>query len=148
MAITKKAQGRPKKVVEPVVEIPTQKNEAFSNVSEEEKPIKSELIEAPPLVEAPPLIEPPKKIEVKPTKVVEKKTEPIQSKVVEVSTQSPQKTTKKPPSRYQMHEVFIKGKPREVTLATYEAVSKDPKLDVTLPKGSQLKPVDKPCENC
>ncbi len=121
-----KRQGRPKRVVEQVVKETTNENEAFSKVSEEEKP---EPVDAKKALKL-------------------KAEEPIQSKVVEANTQAPQKTTKKPPSRNRMHEVFIKGKPRMVTVQTYEDVSKDPKLNVTLPKGSQLKPVEQPCENC
>lgn len=74
-----------------------------------------------------------------------------EEKVIEVKV-STQKPAKLRPSqqRKRTHTVFVKGRPREMSREAYEAVSRDPALNVTLPKGSRLAEpmLDKPCEDC
>ena len=73
------------------------------------------------------------------------------SKVIEVNTKT--NIQEKRPIRTirhnKMHDVFVKGKLRSMTKQSYEAVAKDPKLDVSLPKGSSLvEPNIQPCVDC
>jgi hypothetical protein len=52
-------------------------------------------------------------------------------------------------SKTRTYTIFIKGKPREVSRPTYDALKKDVKLQVTLPKNSPLvEPPAKPCKDC
>lgn len=77
------------------------------------------------------------------------KVEP--EKVIEVKTKPKQPPKIRPSQRNRgLHEVIIKGKTRLMTKASYDAVKKDPGLNVILPKGSLLvEPnLDKPCKDC
>ena len=72
-------------------------------------------------------------------------------KVVEVQVSTPEAKKMKPSEQRKVtHTVFVKGRAREMSKQAYEAVSKDPKLEVTLPKGSRLvEPnLSKPCKDC
>lgn len=83
-----------------------------------------------------------KVIETKQEKVIEVKTE----KVIE---ELPAEVRKK---KYETFTIFVKGVSREVSRQVYNAVSKDPKLNVSLPKRSPLaknmKAPEKPCKDC
>lgn len=76
------------------------------------------------------------------------KKEPT-GKVVEVNT-----GTKKPKltnirRQNNLHDVYVKGRLRSMTKQSYEAIAKDPKLDVSLPKGTTLvEPNIQPCVDC
>lgn len=84
-----------------------------------------------------------------------KETEKTESKkVIEVKTEKvvselPTEVRKK---KHETFTVFVKGVPREVSRQVYNTVSKDPKLNVSLPKGSplamNLKAPEKPCKDC
>ena len=88
------------------------------------------------------------------------KTEKIESnkvvkeKVIEVKTEKVQRQNMPHSERKKNNsfEVFVKGKSRMISRQAYEAVSKDPRLNVTLPKGSalavKLDSKGKPCEDC
>ena len=76
-------------------------------------------------------------------------------KVVEVTTKKAESTIAKTPPkpsevRKKTFTVFVKGKSREVSKMTYDAIKKDPKLEVVLPKGSPLVEPEakKPCKDC
>ncbi len=72
-------------------------------------------------------------------------------KVVDVKVSTNKITRLKPSEQNKItHTVIVKGKAREMSRKAYEAVSKDPALNVTLPKGSRLAEpmLDKPCEDC
>lgn len=88
-----------------------------------------------------------KVIEVKTPKVIE--AEP--GKLIEAEpgqVNSPKKSEK----RGITYDVFVKGKLRSISKIAYETVSKDPNLNVKLPKGSplavNLEPKKKPCKDC
>ena len=74
-------------------------------------------------------------------------------KVIEVKTGKGKKP-KLPTSERKNNtfDVIIKGKLRSMSRQAYEAVSKDPQLKVTLPKGSplavNLEAPKKPCKDC
>ncbi len=72
-------------------------------------------------------------------------------KVVEVKVETQNKTRLRPSEKRKItHTVFVKGKSREMSREAYEAVSKDPALNVELPKGSRLAEpeLEKPCKDC
>jgi len=79
--------------------------------------------------------------------------EAVTGKVTEVKT-AKQKTPKLPvtSSKNNTFDVIIKGKMRPMSRQAYEAVSKDPQLKVSLPKGSplavNLEAPKKPCKDC
>ena len=77
----------------------------------------------------------------------------VKEKVIEVKTEKVQRRNMPHSERKNnSFEVFVKGKSRMISRQAYEAVSKDPKLNVHLPKGSplaaNLEPNDKPCKDC
>ncbi len=77
----------------------------------------------------------------KPEKVIEVKTEQVKKPKLPLSER-----------KNNTFDVFVKGKLRAISREAYEAVSKDPNLNVSLPKGSplaiNLEPKDKPCIDC
>ena len=77
----------------------------------------------------------------------------VKEKVIEVKTEKVQRRNMPLSERKNnSFEVFVKGKSRMISRQAYEAVSKDPRLNVTLPKGSalavKLDSKGKPCEDC
>lgn len=79
----------------------------------------------------------------------------IEEKVKEVKTEptgevKPQQTQRKPERiNRNLHTVIVKGKERQMSRLAYEAIAKDPSLDVRLPKGSTLvEPNLQPCKDC
>ena len=77
----------------------------------------------------------------------------VKEKVIEAKT----KQAKKPKLSFSERknnsfDVIVKGKLRSMSRQAYEAVSKDPQLAVTLPKGSplaaNLEAKEKPCKDC
>ena len=78
-----------------------------------------------------------------------KKPKEVTTKTVEVTTG----TTKKPLTNVRrknnLHDVYVKGTLRSMTRQSYEVLVRDPKLDVSLPKGSTLvEPKLQPCIDC
>ncbi|KKL14690.1 hypothetical protein LCGC14_2513150, partial [marine sediment metagenome] len=77
----------------------------------------------------------------KPEKVIEVKTEKVKKPKLPFSER-----------KNNTFDVIVKGKLRAISREAYEAVSKDPNLNVSLPKGSplaaNLEPKDKPCIDC
>ena len=73
-------------------------------------------------------------------------------KVIEVKTEKVKKPKLPFSERKNTFEVSVKGTSRMISREAYEAVSKDPNLNVSLPKGSplaaNLEPKDKPCIDC
>lgn len=119
MAEDKKAPGRPKKTEN--VEVSNEKT-AQNEVEVLEKPTKKE-------------------------KVIEVKTPPKPDKVIEVKTP----TTRRKPSeeRKITHTVNVNGRDREISRQSYEAISKDPRIKIVLPKNTRLiEPNGKPCKDC
>lgn len=86
-------------------------------------------------------------------KETEKSIVANKEKVIEVKTEKVQRSKMTVPERKSnIFEVFVKGKSRMISRQAYEAVSKDPRLNVTLPKGSalavKLDSKGKPCKDC
>lgn len=76
---------------------------------------------------------------------------PKEDKIVEVTTKTKAKPKKLTPAQLnrKLHTVIVKGREREMTRFAYEAIAKDPSLDVKLPKGSTLtEPNLQPCVDC
>jgi hypothetical protein len=91
----------------------------------------------------------------RPKRAVSNEVKEEPQKVVEVVTKKSESTiTKTPPKpsevRKKTFTVFVKGNAREVSKMTYDAIKNDPKLNVTLPKGSPLVEPEakKPCKDC
>ena len=54
-----------------------------------------------------------------------------------------------PTRRRRLHTVFVKGQARQITESAFNAVVKDPRLNVELPPNSALKiPDPLPCKDC
>ena len=71
------------------------------------------------------------------------------TKTVEVTTGTTKKPLTKVRRQNNLHDVYVKGKLRSMTRQSYEAIARDPKLDVSIPKGSTLvEPKIQPCVNC
>ena len=129
MAVTKKAPGRPK----------TNQNAISSRESiqtnEKTGDKEAESQEVADLV--------PSEVtnQDKPEKVIEVKTEKVKKPKLPFSER-----------KNKTFDVIVKGKLRAISREAYEAVSKDPLLNVSLPKGSplaaNLEPKDKPCIDC
>ncbi len=133
MAVQKRQQGRPKKASPQVKEVSPE-----TNTENEEKVVdhgtsdqhqqtaKAETTKSDKLVKE---------------KVIEVKTEKVHRGKMPFSER-----------KNNSFEVFVKGKSRMISRQAYEAVSKDPRLNVTLPKGSalafKLDSKGKPCEDC
>ena len=82
--------------------------------------------------------------ESKPEEKVIEKTAPkvVQEPKIEVK-QTPRQ------AKTRTYTIYVKGKQREVSKPTYDALKKDVKLQVTLPKNSPLvEPPAKPCKDC
>ena len=131
MAVTKRQQGRPKKT-----ENARASNENIEN-PKDEKTESEKVSTSPTFVD----------IENQPSEVT------VKEKVIEVKT----KQAKKPKLSFSERknnsfDVFVKGKLRSISRQAYEAVSKDPQLKVSLPKGSplaaNLEAKEKPCKDC
>ena len=92
-----------------------------------------------PPKDTPPVIEQSKQEE----KVIEKTAPKVnQEPKIEVK-QTPRQ------AKGRTYTIFVKGKQREVSKPTYDALKKDVKLEVTLPKNSPLvEPPAKPCKDC
>lgn len=131
MAEQKRQQGRPKKT----------ENVRASNEKIETQ--KDEKTENEKVSDLPPMgmfgLDKPRKV--------------VKEKVIEVKT----KQAKKPKLSFSERknnsfDVIVKGKLRAMSRQAYEAVSKDPQLKVSLPKGSplaaNLEAKEKPCEDC
>ena len=80
---------------------------------------------------------------------------PTEEKVIEKTApkvnQEPKIEVKQTPrqAKGRTYTIFVKGKQREVSKPTYDALKKDVKLQVTLPKNSPLvEPPAKPCKDC
>ena len=131
MAVTKRQQGRPKKT-----ENARASNENIEN-PKDEKTESEKVSNLPPMGVFG---------QDKPEKVVKEK-------VIEAKT----KQAKKPKLSFSERknnsfDVIVKGKLRTMSRQAYEAVSKDPQLKVSLPKGSplaaNLEAKEKPCKDC
>ena len=92
-----------------------------------------------------------KDVEIEKLKNELEKLKSKEPKVIEVSIKSD--TQAKKPIRTvrqnNLHDVYVKGALRQMTKQSYEAVAKDPKLEVSLPKTSILvEPKIQPCVDC
>ncbi len=76
----------------------------------------------------------------------------VKEKVIEVKTEKVERRNLPSDRKNNSFEVFVKGKSRMISRQAYEAVNKDPQLNVSLPKGSplaaNLEPNDKSCKDC
>lgn len=80
-------------------------------------------------------------------KKVEKTDKVIDVKVTTETGKKPKLPSIRRPNN--LHEVYVKGRSRLMTKQSYEAIAKDPKLDVSIPKGSTLvEPNIQPCVDC
>ena len=134
MAVVKKAPGRPsrkEKVRASNENIETTKTEKTEKVIEVVKEVDNELEKL---------------------KAENEKLKKSTGKVIEVKTEQGKRQEIRSGKRNNVFDVYVKGKYRSMSKLAYEAVSKDPKLEVTLPKGSplavNLEPKEKPCEGC
>ncbi len=77
---------------------------------------------------------------------------PGSEKVLEVNTDSGKKAQRPRPLRRSKitHTVIVNGTTREISELAYKAIKRDPKIDISLPKGSVLAEpsVKKPCKDC
>ena len=76
----------------------------------------------------------------------------VTEKVTEVKTEKVQRRKLSTERKNNSFEVYVKGRSRMISRQAYEAVVKDPQLNVSLPKDSplavSLEPNDKPCKDC
>ena len=129
MAVTKKAPGRPKTNQNAISSRESiQTNEKTGDKEAESQEV-ADLVPSEVINQD------------KPEKVIEVKTEKVKKPKLPFSER-----------KNNTFDVIVKGKLRAISREAYEAVSKDPNLNVSLPKGSplaaNLEPKDKPCIDC
>ncbi len=133
MAVQKRQQGRPKKESPQVKEVSQE-----TNIENEEKVVDHVTSDQHQQTAK---AETTKSNKVVKEKVIEVKTEKVQRDKMPFSER-----------KSNSFEVFVKRKSRMMSRQAYEAVSKDPQLNVSLPKGSplavKLDAKGKPCKDC